>query len=128
MARILIVDDEKDLTDLLAAALESEHYQFEVALNPEEAIEKAKETSFDLVLLDIRLPGMKGVDVFLKLKELNSEIKVIMMTAFSVGNLIEQALQEGAYGCLHKPFEINKFLELVKQALSATQPRINTLP
>ncbi|MEW5767850.1 MAG: response regulator [bacterium] len=120
MARILVVDDEEDVTELLGAALESEGYQFEAALNAEEAIQKIKETAFDLVLLDIRLPQMNGVNIFLKLKGIDPAIKVIMMSAFPVSDLIEQALQEGAYGCLHKPFEFKKALELVKQVLSVT--------
>ena len=117
MHRILVVDDEQNLTLLLESILESKGYEVETANSGLEAIEKAQKKTFDICLLDIRMPGMNGVEVFLKIKEISPLTRVIMMTAYAVEDLIEIALNEGAYTCVHKPFDIDDILRLVEEAL-----------
>lgn len=119
MAKILIVDDEKDLARLLQMILHLKGYEVEIATTGYEAIEKVKQTQFDLSLLDIRLPDINGVDVFLKIKEIAPQIRVIMMTGFAVEELIEQAINNGAYACIHKPFDIDKIFELIEKTLKS---------
>lgn len=84
-----------------------------------EAIEKVKENQFDLCLLDIRLPDINGVEVFLKIKEISPNTRVIMMTGFAVEELIEQAINNDAYACIHKPFDIDKILEIIDETLKS---------
>lgn len=114
----MIVDDEKDLAEVLGDILQFEGYQVTPVLDGYTAIEVAKKTHYDLVLLDIRLPGINGVETFIRLKEIDPKVKVVMMTGFSVEDLIGQAVREGAYACLHKPFEIDKTIALIKEVLS----------
>lgn len=123
MHRILVVDDEQNLTFLLEGILESKGYEVEAANSGIEAIEKAQKTFYDLCLLDIRMPGMNGVEVFLKIKEISPLTRVIMMTAYAVEDLIDVALKQGAYACLHKPFDIDDVLRLVEGALK-TKKRV----
>ncbi|MEW6096769.1 MAG: response regulator [bacterium] len=121
MAKILIVDDEKDLANVLGTILELEGYQVTTVLDGYKAIEHIKTTSYDLVLMDIRLPGINGVETFIKIKEIDPEVKVIMMTAFSVEDLIEKAIKQGAYACIHKPFEPEKVIALIEEAITQNQ-------
>ena len=117
MANILVVDDEKDLAGLLKSILMLKGYNVEIAQSGQEAIEKVEKTAFDLCLLDIRLPDMNGVELFLKIKNILPCAQVIMITGFAVEDLIEEALKEGAYACIHKPFDIEKFFLLIENIL-----------
>jgi len=119
MAKILIVDDEKDIAEIIWKILEFKGYEVELAKSGYESIEKAKKISFDLCLLDIKLPDINGMEVFLKLKEINPQIRVIMMTGFAMEYLIEEARKEGVYACIHKPFNIEKLFELIEEVLKS---------
>ncbi|MDI6735056.1 MAG: response regulator [bacterium] len=118
MAKILIVDDERDLGYLLGSVLKLEGYQITFVLDGYKAIEEIKKTHYDLVLMDIRLPGINGVETFMQIKKIDHDVKVVMMTGFSVEDLIEKALREGAYACIHKPFDLQKVIEIVQKVIS----------
>ncbi|MBI2876528.1 MAG: response regulator [Candidatus Tectomicrobia bacterium] len=107
---VLVVDDDPGLTETLSDILEEEGYEVEVAHNGFEAIEKASSHLFDCILMDIRMPGMNGVEAFKEIKRISPETPVVMMTAYSLYNLIEEARQEGALAVLPKPLDINKIL------------------
>lgn len=118
MAKVLIVDDEKSLAEMLKDVIELEGgHQVKIVLDGEESIKEAGVTHYDLILMDIRLPGINGVEAFLKIKEIDPQVKVIMMTGLSVEGLIEEALKEGAYACLHKPFDSERVVSLIEEAL-----------
>ncbi|MBU2599375.1 response regulator [bacterium] len=118
MAKILIVDDEKDLAGILGIILKQEGYQVTPVLDGYQALEEIKKTPYDLILMDIRLPGINGVETFIQIKEINPEVRVIMMTGFAMEDLIEEALAKGAYACIHKPFDPVKLIELIQKILS----------
>ncbi|MBU1782282.1 response regulator [bacterium] len=118
MAKILIVDDEKDLAGILGIILKQEGYQVTPVLDGYQALEEIKKTPYDLILMDIRLPGINGVETFIQIKEINPEVRVIMMTGFAMEDLIEEALAKGAYACIHKPFDPVKLIELIQKVLS----------
>lgn len=119
MAKILIVDDEKNLAEMLKDVIELETgHQVKVVLDGERAIEEAGVIHYDLILMDIKMSGINGVQAFLKIKEIDSQVRVIMMTGFSVEELIEDALREGAYACLHKPFDSERVVSLIEEALT----------
>jgi two-component system response regulator HydG len=113
-ASILIVDDDKGMGETLLDIMEEIGYDAEVAGDGFEAIEKAKNGSFDVVLMDIKMPGMNGVQAFKEMRKIAPEINVVMMTAYAVEDLITEALQEGAYGVLYKPLEVEKVLNLIE--------------
>lgn len=118
MAKILIVDDEKDLGYILEKILKIEGHQITSLLNGYEAIEEIKKSHYDLVLMDIRLPGINGVETFIQIKKINPKIKVIIMTGFAVEDLIEKALNEGAYACIHKPFDLQQLIKLIQEIIA----------
>ncbi len=108
--RILIVDDEPSLLLTLAANLELEGLEVETAASGAIALELIKKQSFDLVLSDVRMPNMNGVELFREIHKLYPKLPVILMTAFAMESLIEQAIREGAFTVLPKPFDVDQLL------------------
>jgi len=115
---ILVVDDLKSVRLTLGGILEDEGYNVVLAENGYQAIEAAKQTPFDLVFMDIKMPGINGVQTFREIKKINPKAAVIMMTASSVEELIKEALDEGAYAVVYKPFDVEKIVSITKSALS----------
>jgi two-component system, NtrC family, response regulator HydG len=113
--RVLIVDDDVDHAESLADVLEMRGHPVELAHSGEEAIECFKAAEFDLVLLDVKLPGINGVETFLELKRIRPSARVMMMTGFSLEQLIAQALEQGALGVLYKPFAATELLAALGQ-------------
>ena len=114
-ANVLIVDDEKDLAEGLAEVVELEGHRAAVAFSGEEALEKICGKAFDVIFLDVKLPGMNGVECFLEIRKENPDARVIMMTAYRIEQLLAQAVDNGAAAVLHKPFAPDKILELIDQ-------------
>ena len=77
------------------------------------AIELVETKPFDIVLMDIRMPGINGVETLQAIKKMRPATEVIMMTAYTVEGLISEALENGAYGVLFKPFDVRRMLELI---------------
>jgi two-component system response regulator HydG len=113
-ASILLVDDDKDMTETLSDILTDMGYHVETANNGLEAIEKVKTHAFDTVLLDIKMPGINGVDTFKEIKKIRPEAVVMLMTAQSVEELVAEALEEGAYGIMYKPIDTKKLVEFIE--------------
>ncbi|MEP7121204.1 MAG: response regulator [Byssovorax sp.] len=115
--RILVVDDEDGLRQSLAANLELEGYVVAEASGGRQAIELVRESDFDLVITDMQMPGLDGLDTFRELRKLRPAISVVIMTAFSLEMLVEGALTEGVYTVVTKPFDIAGILGLVARAV-----------
>jgi CheY-like chemotaxis protein len=113
MSRVLIVDDDTDHAESLADVIEMRGHEVQMARTGEEGIRLFRESAFDFVLMDVKLPGMNGVDTFLELRKINPDARVMMMTGYSVEQLVEQAIEGGALGVLHKPFPATHVLELL---------------
>ncbi|MBI1987396.1 MAG: response regulator [Nitrospinae bacterium] len=112
---VLVVDDDIHLTETLSDILEGEGYEVEVAHDGFEAVEKARVRFFDCILMDIRMPGMNGVEAFKEIKRISPETPVVMMTAYSLYNLIEEAKQEGVLAVLPKPLDLRKILSSLEE-------------
>jgi two-component system response regulator HydG len=119
---VLVVDDLRSIRLTLGGILEDEGYNVVLAENGYQAIEAAKKTPFDLVFMDIKMPGINGVQTFREIKRIDPEAVVIMMTAYSVEDLVSEALGEGAYGVVYKPFDIDEILAVTESALRCPQP------
>jgi DNA-binding NtrC family response regulator len=117
MAKILIVDDEIDLTELLSTILAVKGFEVCQAYSGFEAVELTDQNKFDLILMDIKMPGINGVEAFLRIKEKQPEAKVILMTAYFLKELIEAALNMGVYTCIFKPFDIDEMIKTITKAL-----------
>ncbi len=127
MARktILIVDDDPGIREILADTLTDEGYTVVTAEDGYEAVKKMRELKhFDLCILDIRLPGMDGVATLKMIKETLPQTIAIMITAYSVQDLIDQAMISGAYTCVQKPFDLKEILDLVNKLLRDQNPPI----
>jgi len=114
---ILVVDDLKGMRVTLGGILEDEGHNVVLAENGYQAIEAAKQTSFDLIFMDIKMPGINGVQTFREVKKINPQAAVIMMAAYSVEYLVREALEEGAYAVVYKPFDIENILSIIESAL-----------
>lgn len=123
--QVLIVDDEETLTWSLAKSLSHDRdaYEITTANDGETALSLLKEDNFDLVVLDIRLPGISGLDVLMKIKEENPATKVIIMTAYGSSEIKAKAKARGSLYYLEKPFEIDQMRELILKALREDSAR-----
>lgn len=117
---ILVVDDLRNSRLTLGGILEDEGHNVVLAENGYQAIEAAKQISFDLIFMDIKMPGINGVQTFREVKKINPQAAVIMMTAYSVEDLIREALEEGAYTVVYKPFDIENIVAIIESALHKT--------
>lgn len=113
-ASVLVVDDDKDMTDTLSDILVDMHYHVETANNGLEAIEKIKNHGFDTILLDIKMSGINGVETFKEIKKIRPDAVVMFMTAQSVEQLVADALEEGAYGIMYKPIDTKKLVDFIE--------------
>lgn len=120
-ASVLIVDDNASLCKTMTFALEHKGYAVTTAGNGAEAIERVKEKSFDIIFMDIKMPLMNGVETFKKLKGIRPGAAVVMMTAYSVEDLVQEALKEGAYGILYKPLDIEKVVAIIDESKKTEQ-------
>jgi len=111
---ILIVDDDVGICETLSDIMEVKGYHTAFALDGYEAIQKVKDVAFDVILMDIKMPGINGVETFKEIKRVRPEIAVVMMTAYAVEDLIGEALREGAYGVLYKPFDMERMIGLLE--------------
>lgn len=114
--RVLIVDDDVAFAESLSDILSERGYDIAAVNSGEESLKKAKEKTFDVILIDIKMPVLDGVETFKRLKNISPQTVVIMMTAYSVEELIKNALKEGAYGILYKPLDINKVVGMIERA------------
>jgi two-component system response regulator HydG len=119
---ILVVDDLKSIRLTLSGLLGDEGYNVVMAEDGYQAIDIAKQAHFDFIFMDIKMPGINGVQTFREIKKINPEAVVIMMTAYSVEDLVREALGEGAYGVVYKPFDIEKIVGMIDSALRCPQP------
>ncbi len=116
-AKILVVEDNDDLLFTLQQVLKKEGYKLFTAESGEDAFEIFKKELIDLVLLDLRLPKMNGIEVLQRLKEHDPDILVLMMTASTDPKPAIEAMKIGAYDYLMKPFELDEVKFVVKKAL-----------
>ncbi len=115
---ILIVDDEKNIRLALSMALEQLNIQVETAVNGEEALEKVARNSYGLMLLDLRMPGLDGMEVLRRVARDRPELKVIIITAYGSIDLAVEAMKLGAVDFLQKPFDTSQVREMVRRILA----------
>ncbi len=116
-SRILVVDDDPDSSHLVLKQLEPEGYALDTAAGGREAMDMILERPYDLVLLDIRLPEVDGLDVLKQVKEIHPGIAVVMMTGFGSEEIAAEALRRGADDYIIKPLEAESVVSAVRAAL-----------
>jgi len=116
---ILIIDDDDQLRKSFHKLLTEEGYKVENAASGESGLEKLKQSLPDLVILDIRLPGMNGLETFRAIHDIESKLPVIIMTAYGTTETAIEATKMGAFDYILKPFDIPDMLSVIGQALEA---------
>ena len=111
--RILVVDDEEELSNSIKKLLTIKNYNVTTASDGIKAIEKIKSEKFDLILMDIRMPNMDGIESVKNVKKINPEAFIVMMTGEAGNDEIEKALEVGGYAVLRKPFSPEKLLKSI---------------
>ena len=114
---ILVVDDLRSMRLTLGGILEDNGHNVVTVENGYQAIKAARDTHFDVIFMDIKMPGINGVQTFREVKKIDPEAAVIMMTAYSVEDLVKEALEEGAYTIIYKPFDIDRIIALIEKLL-----------
>jgi len=114
---ILVVDDDEVMRQTLSDVLKKRGYEVSTAETGGQTLSSIREQLFDLILLDIRLPDMDGLDVLRRIKETESDLMVIVMTAYSDVHTAVTAMKSGAYDYIDKPFELEELKILIQKAL-----------
>ncbi len=119
MHKVLVVDDDKVLQESVKQALEFHHFIVEVADNGREAVNAVLRQKYDLVVMDVNMPEMTGIEALVEIKKHDPSIIVLILTAYSnVGDAVK-AVKEGAYNYLEKPIQSDNLVALIKRALKA---------
>jgi DNA-binding response OmpR family regulator len=128
MKKILVVDDEKNIRLTLSQALETLGMPVQTAGDGEEALQKLQDSDFSLVLLDLKLPGMDGLEVLRRIRESRPKTRVIMITAHGTIAYAVEAMKLGAVDFLRKPFSPSEIRRLVSQVLERQDQEGEGLP
>ncbi len=114
---VMIIDDNPKICQTLADILREENYLVTIAKDSGEAIEIATRMPHHIIIVDMKLPVLNGLETYLAIKEINPKIKAILMTGYreETINLVKQALEKNAYLCLYKPFEPSRLLAIIKE-------------
>lgn len=116
---ILVVDDEEEMTNLFRRVLSGRGYSVDVAPNGRSALDLARRRKFDVVILDLRMPEMDGIETFRRLKALGQEPAAIILTAHGDIKSAREAMELGVHDYLTKPFSIDIVQESIHDALAA---------
>ncbi|RPJ16827.1 MAG: sigma-54-dependent Fis family transcriptional regulator [Desulfobacteraceae bacterium] len=121
MEKILLIDDDEGLIHFLTRFFQRKRYAVTACLSGREAIDVISKQSFDLILLDYKMPDLNGLDTLLEIKKLEAKTPVILMTAYGTTDLAIEAMKLGAYDYLVKPFEHKDLTHIVGEALKTNQ-------
>ncbi len=113
LIRVLVVDDDEGMVATLRDILAAAGYEVDVAYSGSEAIERVRRHPPDCILMDVRMPGIDGVEAFREIKRLSSASFVIFMTAYAASHLVEEAWREGAVEVVAKPLDPEHVLSLI---------------
>ncbi len=120
MSNILIIDDEKAIRKTLSEILSYEGYKIEEASDGEEGLRKFKEKTFDVVLCDIKMPKLDGIEFLDKAREANPDVPVIMISGHGTIETAVEAVKKGAYDYIAKPPDLNRLLITIRNAMDKT--------
>ena len=127
MGKILVVDDERGMREFLTIMLQKESHEVTSAANGREALEQIGQKTFDIVISDLKMPQLDGIDVLKTVKESAPETVVIMITAYASTETAVEAMKQGAYDYLTKPFKIEEVKLIVRNALEKRRLREENL-
>lgn len=111
---VLVVDDNEELCDNVKEILESHGYLSTCVLDGFKAIDRVKRDPPDVIIMDVKLPGMNGLAALRKIKEIAPKVRVIMITGYAVDDILDEAKKAGAVASLRKPLDFPKLLALLE--------------
>lgn len=117
---VLIVDDQLGMLETFRDILTDRGYSVDTAEDGYMAIKRAKEKKFDIIFMDMKMPGINGVQTFREIKKISPDTAVIMMTAYAVEDLIKEAIAEGAYTVVYKPFDMDRVIQTIGEVLESS--------
>ncbi|OQX83580.1 Fis family transcriptional regulator, partial [candidate division KSB1 bacterium 4484_87] len=115
--KILVIDNERRMCHVLKSALELDKHEVEVAYDGEAGLKKIRQNEFDVVITDLKMPGMDGIGVLEQVKKISPRAEVILMTAYATAQTAVEAMRKGAYDYLIKPFDMIELKLKIKQVL-----------
>ena len=116
--RILVVEDDEEMRSLLKDFIEAEGFETDSASNGSEAFRKLAKESFDLIITDVRMPGLTGLDILPGVRKLQPEASIIVITAFGSEEVCRRAFERGATAYLEKPIHFSKLRALIHENVS----------
>ncbi|MCX6340127.1 MAG: response regulator [Candidatus Aureabacteria bacterium] len=120
--KILIVDDKVDSCDVLRDILTDDGYDTSASLSSRSALARIKKKKPDLVLLDIKMPGMDGIELLKRVKQRDKKIAVVMITAHADVDTAREAMKLGAFDYITKPYDMDLIKAVVREALLKSAP------
>ncbi|NLY93834.1 MAG: response regulator [Myxococcales bacterium] len=120
--RVLVVDDNVDLAENVADILECEGFEAVCSTSPEEALRQVSGEDFDCVVLDVRMPGMDGVELLARIRERLPRAGFVFMTAYATDERLNAAQRSGVLGVLAKPFGPDSLVSLVRRCTEHPSP------
>ena len=111
--KVLIVDDDKDIVTIVSTILGGRGWDIKAAYNGREALEAVTASKPDIILLDIMMPEMNGIEVLKRIKKIDTDARIIMITAFGDVESYLDSMELGAYEYINKPFETDELLEMI---------------
>ncbi len=118
---ILVVDDDADYAASMAELLESEGYTTHISTSGRQAIADYQQQKYDMVLLDIKMPGLNGVETYMALKKLDEDVNAVLMTGYTYHDLRKKALIAGIIDILDKPVDYNQIIKIIEKINSKDQ-------
>ena len=125
-AKVLVIDDETIVHESCSRILTDEGYIIESAFTGQEGLKKIEEGSYDLVITDLKMPGISGMEALKKIKDNNPDIGIIMVTGYSTAETAVEAMKLGAFDYLPKPFTPDEIISVVSKAIEKKQILIET--
>lgn len=117
--KVLIVDDDKDIVSIVKTILSGRGWDIMAAYSGREALEAVTSRKPDIILLDIMMPEMNGIEVLKRLKKIDADARIIMITAFGDVESYLDSMELGAYEYINKPFETDELLEMIDRVAAA---------
>lgn len=115
---ILIVDDQAGIRNLLSVVLEEDNYRIAAATNGEEGVRLAADLKPKLVLMDIKMPVMDGIEALKRIRSFDQNVKIVIMTAYGEANTVKNLIKYGCTGYILKPFDVIKLKEYLGSLLN----------
>ncbi len=125
---ILILDDEPVVGERLKPALEKEGHRVEIFINPHRALERVSEKTFDIVVTDIRMDDIDGIEILERVRAMSERTKVVMITGYATIEVARESLAKGAFDFIAKPFKLGEIRAVIQKAAEALKSQDQQTP